>query len=230
MLIKTLLVTPFQQNCRLLIDRSSNKSVVVDPGGDVPSILDLIDKLKLDVEGIWLTHSHIDHVAGVAELKKYLGEGSKLYGHKKEELMRSRIVDQAKMFGLDSREYQNSPEPDVYIDEGDELFVGALKAKVIFTPGHSPGHVSFYFEPKETLIEWLGYGEDEKSVAPILIAGDTLFRNSIGRTDLPGSVHGDLINSIKSKLFRLSDETVVLSGHGQNTTIGYEKRTNPFLT
>lgn len=223
--IKTLVVTPFQQNCRIIIDEAKNIGVIIDPGGEIEKVLEAVGDTS--IEAIWLTHSHIDHVAGLSKLLESIPVP--VYGHKGEKEMRNRIADQAQMFGLNPNEYQNAPEPSNYIDEGDRLMLGDLSAKVLFTPGHAPGHLCFYFDEANVKETWIGHNIEEKFTAPVLVAGDTLFRNSIGRTDLPGSVHEDLINSIKSKIFSLSDETVVLSGHGPNTTVGYEKQTNPFL-
>ncbi len=217
MLIKTLTVTPFQQNARLLIDEASNECVVVDPGGEIEVISGAISGGSYKVSSILLTHSHIDHAGGVTALeswlKSYQHEPVKLIGHADEQWMREGLGQQATMFGLSPDDYQSVREPDVYLNDGDTVVVGSFSGKVLFTPGHSPGHVSIYFQTPES----------------ILIAGDALFQGSIGRTDLPGGDHPTLISSIKKKLLVLPGETVVMPGHGPNTTIEVEKNTNPFL-
>lgn len=208
--IYTLVVTPFQQNCRLLLDTESRALVVVDPGGDIPQILTSIKNLKPSSTDIWLTHAHIDHAGGVRALKGMTG--ARLFAGEVEQAMRASIEDQAEMYGLSPQEYENCPEPEVYLKEGDEVEVGIFRGKVLFTPGHSPGHLSFFF-PTESM----------------LIAGDTLFDGSVGRTDIPGGDFELLSKSIRNKLYTLPNETLVMSGHGPDTTIGKEKRNNPFV-
>lgn len=193
---------------------------MVDPGGEVEQIVDKIDFDNTEVTSVLLTHAHIDHAGGVmdmlAELEKKTGKLVPLFAHKAEAEMRKSIAMQAQMFGVPPGVYKDVREPDVYIDEGDEFSVGEHKGLVLFTPGHAPGHVSVYFEQ----------GSES---APVLIAGDTLFQGSIGRTDLPGGDHQTLINSIKGKILTLPENTVVMSGHGPDTTVGAEARSNPFL-
>ena len=220
--IHTCEVTPFQQNCRLLIDTESNASVLVDPGGDIDDVWIVVTESGANLQAIALTHSHIDHCAGV---KACLEKQSDLvlYGHEIEANMRAGIAEQAMMFGLSASDYQNCPEPTTYLAHGDHLPVGTLEAVALFTPGHSPGHLSFYFEN-------VAYEMEEGAGSgPLLIAGDALFNGSIGRTDLPGGNHSQLLESIKTQLLTLPDETVVLCGHGPNTTIGAERQSNPFL-
>lgn len=127
--------------------------------------------------------------------------------------MRSSISGQAMMFGLSAKDYQDCPEPDQYLQDGDELLVGNFKIKALFTPGHSPGHLSFFIAGER----------------PTVISGDSLFKGSIGRTDLPGGNHRLLIKSIENKLLTLPENTIVLPGHGPDTTIFNEKNRNPFL-
>jgi glyoxylase-like metal-dependent hydrolase (beta-lactamase superfamily II) len=206
----TIPVTVFSQNARVLYCSETRDGVIVDPGGDVELIRTACDRARVNVRAIWLTHSHLDHCAGVASaLEVYRVP---LYGHSDEQIMRQRVQDIAQMYGLSREEWLPCPEPDRYLSGGEELELGRLSAKVIFTPGHSPGHLSFYFASEE-----------------LLISGDTLFQGSIGRTDLPGGDHALLIRTIKEKLLSLPDQTRVLSGHGDDTTIGAERLTNPFL-
>ena len=221
--IITIIVTPFSQNARVVFDAATDTAIVVDPGGDIPQILEICKTRNATVVGIVLTHSHIDHAGGVKRMLSELEKTQKvkplLYAHPEERLMRSRISDQALMFGLSPLEYENCPEPDVYIEEGSKIKLGEFVFSVLETPGHSPGHVSLL----------LARGAADKDCA-VLFGGDVLFQGSIGRTDLPGGNFQTLIESIKNKILTLPDDTVVLSGHGPNTTVGHERRSNPFLS
>jgi len=203
-------VTPLGQNARILVSTESRKAVVVDPGGDVPVILKQLEKLDARCEEIWLTHSHFDHCGGVAQLKA--ATGARLKAHKAESVMRNHVEQIVEMYGLPREGMKNCPEPDEYIDEGDDLRLDSWSFQILYTPGHSPGHVCFY-------------QKDEG----ILIAGDTLFNLSIGRTDLPGGDYATLFRSLEEKILVLPDATQVLPGHGPDTNIGFEKKNNPFL-
>ena len=203
-------VTPFAQNCRVLRCSESGAAAVVDPGGDVDLILEVLKEKEIHSAEIWLTHSHLDHCGGVADLKQQLGGA--LVGHREERIMREHVQEVAAMYGLPSALLKNCPEPERYISGGETLHLGGIEFKVLFTPGHSPGHLCFYNAAN-------GY----------LIAGDTLFRGSIGRTDLPGGDYETLIRSIKEVILSLPDQTKVLSGHGPDTTVGAERKSNPFL-
>ena len=209
--IKTIEVALFPQNARVLICTETKQAVVVDPGGDVNKILNAVEDEDLKISEVWLTHSHLDHCGGVKELIELTG--AKLYGHKLEKEYRASIERYAMVYGLPAGSMQDCPEPDVYIDEGDQLSLGEHKFDVLFTPGHSPGHVCFY-NPKESL----------------LIAGDTVFAGSIGRTDLPGGNYQVLMDSIRAKILSLPGDTKIMPGHGPDTTVDVEKRTNPFLS
>lgn len=200
-------VTPFQQNCAILCD--GTKAVVVDPGGDVERILAAIDAKALTVEAIWLTHGHIDHAGGAMDLKDALGVDI-LGPHRADEMLLSRLEDQARMFGLPGR--VRNAVPDRWLEEGEVLTVGAHRFEVIHAPGHAPGHVVFF-----------------EREARFLHAGDVLFSGSIGRTDLPGGDHATLIRTIKRKILPLGDDVGFLCGHGPGGRLGDERRTNPFL-
>lgn len=207
--IVQLTVTPFAQNCRLLIDDSARSAVVVDPGGEPERILAELSGRKLKLSEIWLTHSHLDHCGGVRSLKA--ATGAALLGHPVEAMMRANVVRIAAMYGIPSG-FEDCPEPDRFISGGEELSFGGATFKVLFTPGHAPGHVCFYDVAGKTLL-----------------AGDTLFSGSIGRTDLPGGDADLLLESIGREILTLPDDTRVLSGHGDDTTVGKERRSNPFL-
>ena len=201
-------VTPFEQNCAILKCTATNKAAIIDPGGDAPRILDAARQFGVEVEKILLTHGHLDHAGGVAgvvaELKVPV-EGP----HIADKPLLEGIGKQARMYGVDGL---TDAWSDRYLVEGDTVTVGNLTFDVLFVPGHSPGSVVFVCRN-----------------APVAFVGDTLFQGSIGRTDFPGCDHDLLINGIKTKLFALSDDTVCLPGHGEATTIGEEKATNPFL-
>jgi hydroxyacylglutathione hydrolase len=201
-------VTPFQQNCRLLWCEATRRAVVIDPGGDVSEIARAIAHSKVTVEKIWLTHGHIDHAGGAAELRTKLVvpiEGP----HRDDMFLLDNVVESARMFGIPN---VANVTPDRWLKEGDTLQVGELGFNVLHCPGHSPGSVAFV--------------NAEQKLA---IVGDVLFAGSIGRTDLPGGSQQQLLQSIRDKLLPLDDDVMVLNGHGPATTIGRERATNPFL-
>lgn len=201
-------VTPFQQNCAILKCTATNKAAIIDPGGDAADILNAVAKFGVEVEKILLTHGHLDHAGGVADVVAALKvpvEGP----HLADKPLLDGIARQAAMYGVDGLKDAWS---DRYLGEGDTVTVGKLTFDVRFVPGHSPGSVVFISRE-----------------APVAFVGDTLFQGSIGRTDLPGCDHEALISGIKTKLYTLPDETVCLSGHGPATTIGAEKAGNPFV-
>jgi len=208
--IITIPVTEFSQNARVLICNESKSAVIVDPGGEAERIAKECTKRDVSVNAVWLTHSHLDHCAGVAPLLKIFPVP--LYAHPAEQMFREKVPEIAMMYGLPRGEWPACPEPSVNIKGGEELQVGKSVAKVIYTPGHSPGHVSFYFKSES-----------------VIVSGDVLFQGSIGRTDLPGGDHEQLINTLRTEFLVLPDDTRVLSGHGDDTSIGAEKRRNPFL-
>jgi len=234
LIVRTVVVTPFVQNARVLIDDASRRSVAVDPGGEAEKILPLL-KLRdepTDVESIFLTHAHIDHAGGVEPLRRMIaaesGRKPPLLAHRLEKELRAAVKDTAVLFGLSPQDYENAPEPDRYVDEGDELSIGEHVGKLLFTPGHSPGHLAVYFPSVEALLE-TEHQRAERYKGPLVIGGDVLFAGTIGRTDLPGGDHETLLRSVREKLFVLPDETRVLCGHGGDTTIGTEKKINPFF-
>lgn len=194
-------VTPFEENCFVVKD--GDEAIVIDPGEAAPELLDAIKDLNVTM--IVLTHCHIDHVGGNAEVQRVTG--AEIVCHKEAAPMLETVVQQGQMFGLD---VEKSPEPSRYIDEGDQVKVGNVTLDVVYVPGHAPGHIAL-----------IGDG--------FVIGGDVLFSGSIGRTDLPGGSHETLLKSIESKLLSLPDDTVVYCGHGPSTTIGMERRSNPFL-
>lgn len=204
--LHTIVVTPIQQNCRILLGETA---LVVDPGGDAGEIISVL-KGK-EISQIWLTHSHLDHCGGVRDLKDVFPK-AKLLGHEVEKDYRQRVEDIAAYYGIPQGLMKNCPEPDLYLKGGETIEFEGKKFEVRFTPGHAPGHLIFV-------------NHEDKFV----FSGDTLFQGSIGRTDLPNGDYSTLIKSIKTQILILSEDFQVLSGHGSDTTVGEEKRTNPFL-
>lgn len=201
-------VTPFQQNCSLVYDAESKVGAVVDPGGDVDMILDAITQSGVKVEKILLTHGHIDHAGGAAELKEKLNvpiEGP----HPEDGFLLETLDQTGAQYGMtDARPVT----PDRWLKEGDTVTVGGLSFAVYEAPGHTPGSVVFFNDANR-----------------FALVGDVLFQGSIGRTDFPRGDHATLIRSIKEKLYPLGDDVVCLPGHGQPCQIGVERQTNPFL-
>jgi hydroxyacylglutathione hydrolase len=194
-------------NCSVLGDETSREAIVIDPGDDISNIVDILERHGLRVKMIVITHGHIDHIGGASKLRKLTG--APVYMHEDDAVLAEHLDIQASWLGMETPE---NPGIDTKAQEGDVLRVGVIEAHVLHTPGHTPGSVSLFLP-------------NEKK----LIAGDTLFRGSVGRTDLPGGNSRLITESIKSKLYALPDNTVVIPGHGQETSIGAEKKSNPFV-
>ena len=201
-------VTPFQQNCTLLFDDDTKHGVVIDPGGDVDAIMDAIEQTGVSVDAIVLTHGHLDHAGGAEELKERLDV--KIVGpHPDDKFLLDGIAAQGRMYGVAG---MRDCKPDRWLDEGETIDMAGVTFDILHCPGHTPGHLVFV-------------NKDLK----LAVAGDVLFKGSVGRTDFPRSSHDDLMNSIKTKLYALDDDVTVMCGHGPFTTIGEEKRNNPFV-
>jgi len=203
-------VTLFEQNCTIIWHEPSKKAVVIDPGGDVPKILEAIKQTGVTVEKIWLTHGHIDHAGGAMELKEALG-GVEIVGpHEADRFLLENLETQARQYGL--TDPVRNCTPDRFLEDGNLVSFGSHEFLVLHCPGHAPGHVVYY-----------------NAAARFAHVGDVLFQGSIGRTDLPGGDHAALIRSIKEKLLPLGDDIGFICGHGPGGRFGDERRGNPFL-
>ena len=201
-------VTPFEQNCTLLWDVASKVGAVVDPGGDVPRILDAIRQAGIRVEKIVLTHGHLDHVGGAAELARTLGV--KIEGpHQDDKFLMDGAAAQAMKYGLTGMANATS---DRWLKEGDTLTVAGHDFEIFHCPGHSPGSLVYFHRGQR-----------------FALVGDVLFQGSIGRTDFPYGDHEALIVSIKTKLLPLGDDIAFICGHGPASTFGDERESNPFI-
>ena len=205
MIIKELAVGPLMANCFIAGCEETKEAVVIDPGGEADRILLSLADAELKVKYIINTHGHFDHVSANGKMKE--ATGADLLIHPLDAPMLGMLSSNAAVFGIS---VENSPSCDRTIEEGETITFGNFTFKVIHTPGHTPGGISLYYDG-------------------IIFVGDTLFAGSIGRTDFPGGDFDTLISSIKTKLFKLEDEVRVLSGHGPETSIGREKRFNPFV-
>lgn len=194
-------------NCSIFGDELTGEAIVVDPGDDIHDIQSVLAERRLTVKSIVITHAHIDHIGGAHKLKT--ATGAPVYMNENDRFLYDRLDMQAAWLGIATPE---KTEIDVALNDGDQVPFGATAFDVFHTPGHTPGSSCLYL-PREQL----------------LVAGDTLFRESIGRTDLPGGDHRQILRSIENKLLTLSEDTTVVPGHGPNTTIGHEKDQNPFL-
>ncbi len=195
----------FAENCHLVADPQSGEAAIVDPGEEADLFLARLAHEGWALAAIWLTHAHVDHVAGVAAVKA--ATRAPIFLHPDDRPLYDRAGAQGAAFGL---AVPDLPPPDRALADGDTLAVGGCRFRVLHTPGHSPGGVCL-----------VGHG--------LALVGDTLFAGSIGRTDLPGGDYDTLMRSIKDVLFSFGDDAVVYPGHGPTTTIGQERRTNPFL-
>jgi len=207
MIHEILPVGMLQCNCSIFGDETTREAMVVDPGDEIDTILQIVQRHGLTVKSIVITHAHIDHIGGAQKLKQ--ATGAPVYMNPNDSALQKMLDVQAAMLGL--RPVENV-EIDSSAKDGDKLLVGATEVHVMHTPGHTQGSICLWMPSEDKLI-----------------AGDTLFRDSIGRTDLPGGNGKQILQSIHEKLLPLPGETIVIPGHGGTTTIEREKRHNPFL-
>ncbi|OMH30450.1 MBL fold metallo-hydrolase [Motiliproteus sp. MSK22-1] len=202
---KTFPVGPLQCNCTILGDSRTGKAVVVDPGGDADIIMAELEALNLKVVAIYHTHAHLDHILAAGEIKARTG--APIHLHQDDKFLWDMLEQQCGMFGIP---YVPQPDPDYWIK--DDQALECCGGVAVHTPGHSPGSTSFWFDE-----------------AKLLVAGDTLFRRSIGRTDLWGGDFGQIERSIKERIFTLDEQAVVVTGHGPDTSVGEEREENPHI-
>jgi hydroxyacylglutathione hydrolase len=207
MILETFPVGPLQCNCTILGDEQTREAIVIDPGEEIGRIQKRLTAHGLKLKQILVTHGHIDHVGGALKLKRLTGAPIYLNEGDLEQL--AIMHEQAAWVGVEAPE---TAPPDESLADGMTVGLGSYPAQVLHTPGHTQGSVSLHFAPLK-----------------LLVAGDTLFAGSIGRTDLPGGNYEQILNSIQARLLALPDETKVLPGHGPASTIGTERRSNPFL-
>ncbi len=204
-------VTPFRQNCCLIWDDECKEAVLTDVGGDVAHVLQAVKERGLNLKEVWLTHGHLDHAGGVPDL--WQTQQLPVAGpHADDAYLLESLPEVTASYAAYGFPVSPSFVPTRCLEEGERLTVGAYEFEVLHIPGHTPGHVVFYC-----------------AQADLLVAGDVLFYESIGRTDFPRGNHADLIGNIGAKLLVLPEDTRVIPGHGRMTTIGHEKRHNPFL-
>lgn len=205
---QTIPVTPFQQNCSIVWCDATREAVVIDPGGDLPRIEAAMRKLELDFREIWLTHCHIDHAGGTAELARR--HDVPIIGpHPGDQFWIDGLAEQARRFGFPPAE---AFVPTRWLQDGDTVQVGQCELAVRHCPGHTPGHVVFHSAP-----------------ARRAFVGDVLFAGSIGRSDFPGGSHEQLVTSIRERLWPMGNDTIFIPGHGPESSFGEERRSNPFV-
>lgn len=206
LIVRGVVVGVFAENCWIIGSRRTREGIVIDPGDQPEEVLALAKDMGVNVKVIANSHAHVDHILGVRDVKS--ATGAKFLMHEGELPIARSAAASARMFT--GRTVEPPPDPDAFLQDGDDIEVDGVKLKVIHTPGHTPGSLSFYTEG-------------------MLFCGDTLFQGSIGRTDLPGGDYQQEMSSIVERLLALPDETVVLPGHMRETRIGHERLTNPFI-
>lgn len=205
---QTLPVTPFQQNCSLVWCDVTQDAAVIDPGGELPRLLAAVNERGLTLKAIWLTHAHIDHAGGTGQLARE--QGLPIIGpHPGDQFWIDGLAQQSRMFGFPPAEIF---KPDRWLDDGDTVQIGQETLAVRHCPGHTPGHVVFH-----------------SASARRAFVGDVLFAGGIGRTDFPGGNHQQLLDAIRRRLWPMGDDTIFIPGHGPESSIGIERRSNPYV-
>ncbi len=219
MIVKTFVLSPFQQNTRVVVCEETRKAICIDPGDESPEMVEFINHFAHELQAIALTHAHLDHIGGVTYLHKHFPD-AEIILHKDDEDLYYGLPEQPLFMGVPRNElkalgleYEIPPKLNRRWQDGEVYKIGNLSFKIIHCPGHTPGHI--------ILVE-----ETERKA----FVGDCLFAGSIGRTDLPGGSYEQLMDSINNKILPLGDDLTIFNGHGDDTSIGREKATNPFLT
>ncbi len=219
MIVKTFVLSPFQQNTRVVVCEKTRKAICIDPGDESTEMVEFINHFAHELQAITLTHAHLDHIGGVTDLHKHFPD-AEIILHKDDEDLYYGLPEQPLFMGVPKNElkalgleYEIPPKLNRKWQDGEVYKIGNLSFKIIHCPGHTPGHI--------ILVE-----ETERKA----FVGDCLFAGSIGRTDLPGGSFEQLMDSINNKILPLGDDLTVFNGHGDDTLIGREKATNPFLT
>lgn len=207
MIIEPLVVGPLQTNCYIVGEQASGQGIVIDPGGDAAMILDAVRRLKLEIKLVVNTHGHFDHIMANKEVVE--GTAAPLAIHPDDAAM---LTNPLRSFSFFAGSFRPGPAASVSLTEGSTIEIGSVELQVLHTPGHSPGSITLWCPQQK-----------------VIFSGDVLFYLGIGRTDFPGGSLRVLMQSIREKLFTLPDDTVVYSGHGPQTTIGFERKHNPFL-
>ncbi len=207
MIFETVVVGPLEVNCFILGCEATMEGIIIDPGAEAEKILSAVKRSGLKIGRVINTHGHFDHVGGNRQV--LAATGAELLIHSGDVHFLSRAADVATMYGLST---ENSPPPDGLLEDGMTIRFGSYEMKVLHTPGHTPGGCCLYLESQDKLV-----------------TGDTLFAEGVGRTDFPGSSHEALIEGIRNKLMVLPDVTAAYPGHGPSTTIGHERRYNPYI-
>ena len=207
LIVKSFPVGPLGCNCSIIGDPISKKAIVVDPGGNAEVILEMVQSMGLQLIRVLHTHAHLDHFLASGKIKKITGVPLAL--HKEDAFLWNQLEMQCQMFGIP---YEAAPSPDQWLEHEEEIYINEFRGKSLHTPGHTPGSMCFVFEDQN-----------------LLIAGDTLFQGSIGRTDLWGGDFKAIERSIKELLYVLDEKTEVITGHGASTNIGFEIRNNAFI-
>jgi hydroxyacylglutathione hydrolase len=203
--IEVVTVTQWQQNCSILCPDGGGPAVLIDPGGETDRVMETASRLGADIQAILITHGHIDHIGGLNEA--IAATGAPVWLHPDDIWLFEKGMFGAPAIGV--------PEGAHMLSDGDVVEAAGMRLRVLHTPGHSPGHVCFWIED---------------APEPLLVGGDLIFMGSIGRTDLPRGDLRTLVDSVKEKVWVLPDETTILPGHGPTTTIGFEKKVNPFVS
>ena len=209
MKLRTLTVGPVSCNCGIVACPATGEAAIIDPGGNPERILAEVKAMGVTVKLLLHTHAHFDHILATGEVAE--ATGASILLHRNDQALYENLPGQGRLFGFWAK---SPPAPTQWLEGGEIITIGQLSAQVVHTPGHTPGSVGYYFGPTEAL----------------LFSGDTLFAESVGRTDLPGGSHDQLAASIRTKLYVLPGETRVIPGHGADTTIGHEREHNPFVT